>query len=67
MKRGWILMIALAVFSACNDTAEVKIETDTLVRKADSIGNRWIDTAKVKLKNVKDDLKKTIDRKDSVN
>lgn len=59
--------MVLAVFTACNNTAEIKKEADTLVKQADSLGEKLWDSGKVKMKNLKDDIKKTFDQKDSAN
>jgi len=67
MKRGWLFLMALAVFTACNNTAEIKNEADTLVKKVDSLGEKVWDSGKVKMKNLKDDIKEKLEKKDSAN
>lgn len=66
MKKRWFFLAILAVCTACNNTAEIKNEADTLIDKADSLGEKVWDSGKVKMKNLKEDIKKTFDKKDSV-
>lgn len=67
MKKGWVLLFGLAVFSACNNTADLENKADSLGKAVDSAGQKAWDSGKKDVKELKERIEEKFKDKDSAN
>jgi hypothetical protein len=60
-----MLVALLAVLTACNNSASVENQADSLSREIDSFGNKVWDSTKKGAKELKDRIEEKFEKKDS--
>jgi hypothetical protein len=66
MTRFLALLLFLTVFLSCNNSAEVKLDVDSVGRKFNEKAEKSWDSTKEGLKKLKNKVEDRLDRKDSI-
>ena len=65
MVRILAILITAVLLGGCNNDGPVKIKMDSLGKKFDSSAERLYDSAKEKGREIKENIKNKLDKKDS--
>jgi len=67
MKKIGILAMGFGILAACNNSANLQNETDSLGKKVDSESRKVWDSGKKDVKELKERIEKEFKKKDSAN
>lgn len=65
LKICMALTMILTLLSACNNSASIENQADSLGKKIDSFGKDALDSGKVKMRNLKKTIQEKLGKKDS--